>query len=97
MKFLYYEGRHGEQILTEHSPTAFEFLKEQMQEDNRATFDEIKRDMGYEAFYGDFEYLDNAYLSIDDGGSIETIELTEVSCPVDEIPPIEDPEQLRLF
>lgn len=78
MKFLYYEGRHGEQLLTEHLPSAWEFLKTQMCNDNRASFDEIKRDLGEDAIYGSLDYSHNAHLSVDDGGYIITIELTEV-------------------
>lgn len=78
MKFLLYNGRHGEEILTNHTVEAWEFLKAQMCEDNRASFEEIHRDFGPDAFYGSFDYKEDAYLSIDDGGQIETIELTAV-------------------
>lgn len=78
MKFLFYEGRHGERHLTEHTPAGWEFLKNQMQQDNNASFEDILRDSGPEAFYGSFDYKDDASLFIDDGGRISTIELTEV-------------------
>lgn len=78
MKFLYYLGRHGEQHLTEHTPKAWEFLKQEMQNDNRATFEDIIRDFGRAAMYGSLDFKDECYLSIDDGGEIHTIELTEV-------------------
>lgn len=77
-KFLYYEGRHGGHRLTPHTIEAWEWLKVEMQDDNNASFEDIRRDFGDYAFSGSFEYNENAHLSIDDGGSIETIKLTEI-------------------
>ena len=78
MKFLLYNGRHGEQILTEHTPNAWEYLKNEMQRDNNATFEDIRRDFGDDAMYGHLDYRSEAHLSIDDGGEISTVYLTEV-------------------
>jgi len=78
MKFLFYTGRHGQQLLTEHSEKAWEFLKAEMQKDNRCTFEEAIRDFGHDCLYGSFGYSDRACLSMDDGGQIITIDLTEV-------------------
>ena len=78
MKFLYYFGRHGEMHLTEHSPRAWEFLLTEMQEDNRMTFDEAAKEFGPDCLYGSLEYREDAHLSMDDGGSIITIVLTEM-------------------
>lgn len=78
MKFLLYNGRHGEQLLTYHTPEAWEFLKYEMVKDNRASFEEIRRDMGEDALSGSLDYHKDAHLSIDDGGDIDTIELTVV-------------------
>lgn len=77
MKFLLYNGRHGEQLLTFHTPKAWEFLKSEMQEDNVVTFEEYLRDFGEDGVSGSFEYSDDAHLFLDDGGSIDTVELTE--------------------
>ena len=79
MKFLYYEGRHGEQHLTEHTPEAWEFLKREMERDNNMSFDEVAEEFGAAAIEGSLDYAENGQLSVDDGGSIITIELTEVS------------------
>lgn len=78
MKFLYYFGRHGEQLLTEHTPHAWECLKEEMQNDNRCSFDEAVRDFGPDCLYGSLDYKDDAHLFMDDGGEIRTLWLTEV-------------------
>lgn len=78
MKFLLYEGRHGELLLTEHSQVAWDFLRNEMDNDNRCTLDEIRQDFGDDAICGNLEYYHDAHLSIDDGGNISTIELTEV-------------------
>ena len=78
MKFLHYQGRQGQELFTEHSPKAWEYLKQEMQNDNRATFEDIARDFGHDAMYGSLDFKSDCYLSIDDGGSIITIELTEV-------------------
>lgn len=78
IKFLFYEGRHGERHLTKHSKDAWEFLRSEMDHDNRCTLDEIARDFGPDAIYGSLDYHTDAYLSVDDGGSITTIELTPV-------------------
>lgn len=78
MKFLFYKGRHGERLLTEHSQKGWNFLRNEMDNDNRCTLDEIRRDMGDYAISGSPEYSENAHLSVDDGGEISTIELTEV-------------------
>lgn len=80
MKFLFYHGRHGEQHLTVHSEQAWEYLKLEMQKDNRCSFEDYIR--GYGGFddgmiSGSFEYHDDAHLSLDDGGSIQTIYLME--------------------
>lgn len=78
MKFLLYDGRHGEQILTEHSERAWNYLKFEMQNDNRMTFEEACEEFGVDCLYGSLDYGPNASLSMDDGGDIDTIELTEV-------------------
>jgi hypothetical protein len=78
MKGLHYSGRHGEQIYTEHSEKAWEFLKQEMQNDNRCTFEEAVRDFGVECLSGTFEYGPDCHLYMDDGGEIHTFEFTEV-------------------
>ena len=78
MKFLLYEGRQGQQVLTEHTPEAWETLKNQMQEDNRCTFEEAVEDFGHDCLYGSFEYKESCYLSMDEGGCIRTLHLSEI-------------------
>lgn len=78
MKFLYYFGRHGEQLLTEHTPHAWECLKKEMEEDNRVTFEQAVEEWGEDCLSGSLEYSDNAHVSMDDGGEIRTLWLTEV-------------------
>lgn len=78
MKFLYYFGRHGEQVLTEHTHHAWECLKKEMEEDNRVTFEQAVEELGEDCISGSLEYSDNAHVSMDDGGRIETVYLTEV-------------------
>lgn len=75
-KFLYYEGRHGERLLVPHNEKGWEFLKEQMQEDNRCSFEEAREQFGEHSVEGDLEYSEDACLFMDDGGSISTAELT---------------------
>lgn len=79
MKFLYYFGRHGEKLLTEHTPKAWEALKEKMQNDNRMSFDEAVVEFGHECLYGSLDYSDRAHIFMDDGGEINTLWLSEVS------------------
>ena len=78
MKFLLYNGRHGEETLTEHSQKAWTYLLKEMQDDNRMTFEEAYEQFGADCMYGSLEYGPDARLSMDDGGYIDTIELTEI-------------------
>lgn len=75
-KFLFYESRNGLRLLVPHTETGWEFLKEHMQDDNRCTFEEAVEQFGEGCLSGSLDYSENASLSMDDGGSIETAELT---------------------
>lgn len=76
MRFLLYQGRSGQQLLTEHTPEAWNYLLKVRDEDDRCTVEQAREDGWVD---GSEEYGPDAYLSVDDGGTIETIELTEIS------------------
>lgn len=72
MKFLLYEGRHGERLLMEVSQENWDYLLRVMEQDNRYTFEDLAEDeVEIEGSYEEGE------LFVDDGGEIRTIELTE--------------------
>jgi len=74
MKFLLYRGRHGEEILTEHGPREWDYLMRHLIEDDGST-PEASAEMGLWVDGGTFE---QGFVSVDDGGRIDTIWLTEV-------------------
>lgn len=78
MKFLHYQGRQGQELFTEHTPKAWEYLKQEMQNDNRMSFEEMMEEFGIECISGTFDFSDDCHLYVDEGGEIHTIELTEV-------------------
>lgn len=73
MKFLLYEGRHGERLLVDYSRDAWNFLISELECDDNSTIAQSK-EMGLWVDGGTFE---EGYISVDDGGKITTIELTE--------------------
>lgn len=75
-KFLFYESRNGLRLLVPHNEKGWEFLKKHMQDDNRCTFEEAVEQFGEYSVEGDLEYSEDAHISMDDGGSIHTAELT---------------------
>lgn len=72
MKFLLYRGRHGEQVLMEHTRENWDALMEEMIATDGCTPEEARRD-GCWVDGGTFE---EGYVSVDDGGKIFTVELS---------------------
>lgn len=73
-EFLLYRGRSGQVRLVKKSRAAWDFLIEEMERDNGVTFVELVE-------HGDLEFggsFEEGHMWVDDGGHIDTIELTEV-------------------
>lgn len=73
MKYFLYNGRHGETLLVEHTIEGWDYLIVEMQRDNGSSLNEL-RDAGFDVA-GSFAH---GSISVDDGGSIETIEVTQL-------------------
>jgi len=74
MKFLLYDGRHGEQILVKYCREGWDYLVKQLEQDDGGSIDDSLED-GLWVDGGTFE---EGYVSVDDGGKITTIELTAI-------------------
>lgn len=74
MKFLLYEGRHGERILTEHTKRAWDALLAEMNEIDGCTLEQARE----QGFWVDGGTYEEGNVSVDDGGTISTLYLTEV-------------------
>lgn len=73
-KFLLYNNRHGERVLMPHTREAWDYLLAEMNDVNGCTLEEARDD----GFWVDGGTYEEGYVSVDDGGCIETIELTEM-------------------
>lgn len=70
MNFYLLTGRHGERILTRANKSSWDYLVSLLEDINGVTMEELGEEVE-----GSFA---TGWLYIDDGGKIETIELTEV-------------------
>lgn len=73
MKFFLYQGRSGGQFLVERTRAGWDFLISKMEDENRISMSDAEQE-GFE-IGGSFE---EGYLYMEDGGSIETIEVTSI-------------------
>ena len=71
-EFYLYTSRKGRHVLTPRTREAWDWLLQEMQDDNRVTFEEAKRE-GFD-IEGSYE---DGWLFMDDGGEIRVITLTE--------------------
>jgi hypothetical protein len=77
-KFLFYKCRHGDyELLTPHDERHWNYLIDEMYECDKVTPAEAEAE-GW-TVDGSVDYNENANLSIDDGGTIKTIELSELN------------------
>lgn len=72
-RFYLYEGRQGQFILTRAGRKEWDYLVNELEQDDRMSIEESIEE-GFDVS-GSFE---QGYLSVDDGGSIRELELTEV-------------------